>query len=121
MPAVTAAGHPDGTFAATTTILRATPTGTYDISGRCGGGHIGVVATLSVRAAPAATTTLAPAPPATAPPATQPTASTADQGGWIVPGLVGLAVGALAALGVWLLYRHRHPTGRSGPGPSGEV
>jgi hypothetical protein len=28
-----------------------------------------------------------------------------------IPGLVGLAVGALAALGVWLLYRHRHPTG----------
>ena len=111
VPAVTAAVRPDGTFAAITRIPRSTPGGTYDISGRCGGGNIGVVATLEVRAAPTATTTPAPAPSATAPPATQPTASTAGQGGWIIPGLVGLAVGALAALGVWLLYRHRHSTG----------
>ena len=69
------------------------------------------MATLEVRAAPAATTTPAPAPSATAPPMTQPTTSTAGPGGWIIPGLVGLGVGALAALGVWLLYRHRHPTG----------
>jgi hypothetical protein len=88
VPTVAATVHPDGTFAATTTIPRSTPAGTYDISGRCGGGNVGVLATLTVRAAPAATTTLAPtAPPATAPPATQPTTSTADQGGWIVPGL----------------------------------
>jgi len=111
VPAVTAAVRPDGTFTVTTRIPRSTPAGTYDISGRCGGGNIGVVATLGVQAAPAATTTPAPAPSATAPPATQPTASTADQGHWIIPGLVGLAVGALAALGVWLLSRHRHPTG----------
>jgi hypothetical protein len=111
VPAVTAAVRPDGTFAAITRIPRSTPGGTYDISGRCGGGNIGVVATLEVRAAPTATTTPAPAPSATAPPATQPTASTAGQGGWIIPGLVGLAVGALAALGMWLLYRHRHSTG----------
>jgi len=89
------------------------------ISGRCGGGNIGVVTTLEVRAVPTATTTPAPAPSATAPPATQPTASTADS--WIIPGLVGLAVGVLAVLGVWLLYRHRHRTGLDGSGRSGEV
>jgi hypothetical protein len=111
VPALTAAVKPDGTFTTTTRIPRSTPAGTYTVSGRCGGGNIGVVATLEVRAAPTATTTPAPAPSATAPPATQPTASTAGQGGWIIPGLVGLAVGALAALGVWLLYRHRHSTG----------
>ena len=61
----------------------------------------------------------APAPSATAPPATQPTASTADS--WIIPGLVGLAVGAVATLGVWLLYRRRHPTGLGGSGRSGEA
>jgi hypothetical protein len=126
VPAVIAAVRPGGTFAATTRIPRSTPAGTYDISGRCGGGNIGVVATLEVRAAPTATTTPAPAPSATAPPATQPAASTADHraGGWIIPGLLGLTVGALAALaalGVWLLYRHRHPTGLGGPGRSGEV
>jgi hypothetical protein len=109
VPAVTAAVRPDGTFAATTRIPRSRPAGTYDISGRCGGGNIGASATLQVGAASTATTsTPATAPPATAPPATQPTTSTADR--WIIPGLVGLAVGALAALGVWLLFRHRHPT-----------
>jgi hypothetical protein len=119
VPAVVAAVRLDGTFAATTRISRSTPAGTYEISGRCGGGNIGVVATLEVRTAPTATTTPAPVPSATAPPATQPTASTADN--WIIPGLVGLAVGALAALGVWLLYGHRHPTGLGRSGRSGEV
>jgi hypothetical protein len=109
VPAVTAAVRPDGTFTTSTRIPRSTPAGTYDLSGRCGGGNIGVSATLEVRAAPTATTTPAPAPSATAPPATQPAASTADS--WVIPGLVGLAVGAVAAVGVWLLYRHRHPTG----------
>ena len=119
VPAVTAAVRPDGTFATTTRIPRSRPAGTYDISGRCGGGNIGASATLQVRAASTATTSTpatappatappATAPPATAPPATQPATSTA--GRWILPGLVGLAVGALAALGVWLLFRHRHPT-----------
>ena len=114
VPAVTAAVRADGTFTTTTRIPRSRPAGTYDISGRCGGGNIGVSATLQVRAASTATTsTPATAPPATAspptaPPATQPATSTADR--WIIPGLVGLAVGALAALGVWLLFRHRHPT-----------
>jgi hypothetical protein len=111
VPALIAAVKPGGTFTTTTRIPRSTPAGTYTISGRCGGGNISVMATLEVLAAPAATTTPAPAPSATAPPVTKPTASTAGQGGWIIPGLVGLGVGALAALGVWLLYRHRHPTG----------
>jgi hypothetical protein len=119
VPALTAAVKPGGTFTTTTRIPRSTPAGTYDISGRCGGGNIGVVATLEVRAAPTATTSPAPAPPATAPTATQPTASTADH--WIIAGLVALAVGALAALGGWLLYRHRHPTGLGGPGRLGQV
>jgi len=119
VPAVVAAVRPDGTFAAATRIPRSTPAGTYTISGRCGGGNLGVSATLTVRAAPTATTTPAPVPWPTAPPATQPTASTADN--WIIPGLVGLAVGALAALGVWLLYGHRHPTGLGRSGRSGEV
>jgi hypothetical protein len=127
VPAVMAAVKPDGTFAATTTIPRSTPAGTYDISGRCGGGNIGVSATLEVRTAPTATTTPAAAPPATAPPATpppatQPTASTANDlvDRWIVP-LVVLAVGILIGLGVWLLFRRRHPTGLGGSGRSREV
>jgi hypothetical protein len=123
VPAVVAAVRSDGTFAATSRISRSTPAGTYNISGRCGGGNIGVSATLGVRAAPAATTAPAPAPSATAPPATQPTASTADNraDGWIIPGLVALAVVAVAALGVSLLYRRRHPTGPGGSGRAGEV
>jgi hypothetical protein len=39
---------------------------------------------------------------------------------WIVP-LVVLAVGILIGLGVWLLFRRRHPTGRGGSGRSREV
>jgi hypothetical protein len=111
VPAVTAAVKPDGAFATTTRIPRSTPAGTYTISGRCGGGNLGVSATLEVRAAPTATSTPPPAPSATTPPATQPTASTADHraDSWIVPGLVGLAAGVVAALGVWLLYRRRRP------------
>jgi len=119
VPAVIAAVKPDGTFTTSTRIPRSTPPGTYDLSGRCGGGNIGVSAILTVRAAPTATTTPAPVPSATAPPATRPTASTADS--WIIPGLVGLAVGAMAAVGVWLLYRSRHPTGLGGSGRSGEA
>jgi hypothetical protein len=114
VPAVTAAVKPGGAFRTTTKIPSSTPAGIYNVSGRCGFGNIGASATLQVRAASTATTSTpatappATAPPATAPPATQPATSTADR--WIIPGLVGLAVGALAALGVWLLFRHRHPT-----------
>ena len=112
VPALTAAVGPDGAFAATTRIPPSRPAGTYTITGRCGGGNLGVSAALEVRAASAATGTPAPAPSATAPPATPPTASTADRraDSWIVPGLVGLAAGVVAALGVWLLYRRRHPS-----------
>jgi hypothetical protein len=117
VPAVTAAVKPGGAFSATTRIPASTPAGSYAIGGRCGGGNLGVSAALEVRAAPAATTMPAPAPPATAPPATQPTTSTADR--WIIPGLVGLAAGVLAALGVWLLFRRR--AGPGGSRRSGEV
>jgi hypothetical protein len=118
VPAVVAAVRPDGTFAVTTRIPRSRAAGAYDITGRCGGGNLGVSATLVVRAAPAPTTTPAP-PPATAPPATGPQApgpaaagpSTSTAGRWIIPGLVGLVTGTLAALGVWLLYRRNHPAG----------
>jgi hypothetical protein len=70
VPAVVAAVRPDGTFAVTTRIRRSRAAGAYDITGRCGGGNLGVSATL-----------------------------------------VGLVAGTLAALGVWLLYRRRHPAG----------
>jgi hypothetical protein len=126
VPAVYAAVKADGTFAVTTRIPRSKPAGTYTISGRCGGGNLGALATLMVRAAPTATTTPAPtAPSATAPPVTRspvpaptdagpptrPATPTADRlaGRWIIPGLVALGAGTLAALGVWLLYRRQHP------------
>jgi hypothetical protein len=133
LPAVFAAVKPSGAFTATTTIPRSKPAGTYTITGRCGGGNLGVSATLVVRAAASPTTTPAPAapsattPPVTQPPvaapavagpSTQPAATTAAQAasGWIIPGLVALGSGTLAALGVWLLYRRQHPagTGRQG-------
>jgi hypothetical protein len=121
VPAVGAAVKPDGSFTVTTRIPRSKAAGTYDISGRCGGGNIGASATLVVRAAPPATTTPAPAPPA--PPVTQPQAPTAapalagpatpaaaqPAGRWILPWLAAVGSGALAALGMWLLYRRRHP------------
>ena len=50
VPAVTAAVKPGGAFTTTTRIPRSTPAGTYTISGRCGGGNLGVSATLTVRA-----------------------------------------------------------------------
>jgi hypothetical protein len=52
LPAVVAAVRPDRTFTTTTTIPRATATGTYTITGRCGGANLGVSATLWVQAAP---------------------------------------------------------------------
>ena len=41
MPAIGAAVKPDGTFAVTTGIPRSKAAGTYDITGRCGGGTSG--------------------------------------------------------------------------------
>jgi hypothetical protein len=122
VPAVFAAVKPDGAFAATTTIPRAKPAGTYTITGRCGGGNLGVSATLVVRAAASPTTTPAPAPPATGPSVTQPavpapavtgpaTAAAQPTSRWIIPWLAALGSGTLAALGGWLLYRRRHPAG----------
>ncbi len=129
VPAVFAAVKSDGTFTATTTIPSTRAAGTYTVTGRCGGGNLGVSATLVVRAAPTATTPAPVAPGAMGPPVTQPpmaapavtgpssqpatTAAAHLVGRWIVPGLVALGTGTLAALGVWRLYRRRHP-----PGPS---
>jgi hypothetical protein len=48
---VYATAKSDGTFTTTATIPRAKPAGTYTITGRCGGGNLGVSATLVVRAA----------------------------------------------------------------------
>jgi hypothetical protein len=125
LPAVLAAAKPDGTFTITTTIPRSKHAGTYPISGHCGGIFGG--ATLVVRAAPTTpkTTPEPMAPPATQPqppapmvagPATQPTSQLA--GRWIIPGLAALGSGTLAALGMWLLYRRRHPARPSRQGRS---
>lgn len=130
VPAIGAAVKPDGTFAVTTRIPRSKAAGSYTISGRCGGGNIGASATLVVRAAAPLATTPAPTPPA--PPVTQPhvpaptpavagpaTPATAEAASrWILPGLVALGSGTLAALGTWLLYRRRHPAGPSRQGRS---
>jgi hypothetical protein len=40
-------------------------------------------------------------------PAIQPTSHLASR--WVIPGLAALASSTLAALGLWLLYRRRHP------------
>jgi hypothetical protein len=124
VPAIGAAAKPDGTFTVTTRIPRSKAAGTYEITGRCGGGNIGAEATLVVRAAPPATTTPAPAPPA--PPVTQPQApaptgapalagpatpaAAQPAGRWIIPWLAALGSSTLAGLGMWLLYRRRHPS-----------
>jgi hypothetical protein len=131
VPAVVAAVRPDGTFAATTRIPASTPAGTYDITGRCGGGNLGVTATLGVRAPvtpttapatqPSATVPPATQPPATAPPTTQPTASTGDDqvDPWVVAA-IALVVGVLGGVAGSLLFRRRRPPGPGGPGPTGE-
>jgi hypothetical protein len=135
LPAVVAAVQPDGAFTATTTIPRSKAAGSYTITGRCGGGNLGVSATLAVRAAASPTTAPAPvAPPATAPPVSQPQvpapavtgpsaqpatpAAAQAESRWIIPGLAALGGGTLAALGMWLLYRRRHPAGPSRQGRS---
>ena len=84
--------------------------------------------------APPTTTPTPTAPPVTHPPVSQPavpaptvtgsptqpatTAGARPASRWIIPGLVALGSGALAALGVWLLYRRRHPAGPSRQGRS---
>jgi hypothetical protein len=121
VPAIAAAVEPDGTFTVTTRIPRSRAAGTYDVSGRCGGGNIGASATLVVRAAPAPTTAPTPTPPG--PPVTSPQTPTpvgsagapASQlaSRWVIPGLAAVAATTLAALVLWLLYRRRHPSGVS--------
>jgi hypothetical protein len=127
VPAIGAAVKADGTFMVTTRIPRAKAAGTYDITGRCGGGNIGASATLVLRAAPTPTTTPAPAPPAPpvthpqpptptaaptpAGPATTPASQLASR--WVIPGLAAVAASTLAALGIWLLYRRQHPASLS--------
>ena len=134
VPALGATVRPDGTFTATT-IPRSKAAGSYAITGRCGGGNLGVSATLVVRAPASPTTTPAPVPPpATGPTVTAPAVSAPAITGpptqpatpaaahlasrWIIPGLVALGSGTLAALGVWALYRRRHPAGPSRQGRS---
>jgi hypothetical protein len=121
VPAIPAAVKVDGTFTVTTRIPRSKVAGTYDITGRCGGGNLGASATLVLRVAPTPTTTPAPAPPA--PPVTHPQASTpagpastpASQlaSRWVIPGLAAVSASTLAALGMWLLYRRHHPASLS--------
>jgi len=124
VPAIGAAVKADGTFTVTTRIPRSKAAGTYDITGRCGGGNIGASATLVVRAAPTPTTTPAPAPPVTHPQPPTPTAAPTPAGPastpasqlgsrWVIPGLAAVAASALAGLGMWLLYRRHHPAGLS--------
>jgi hypothetical protein len=131
VPALGAAVRPDGTFTTSTIVPRSRAAGTYSITGRCGGANF-AGATLVVRAAPTTPTTtpepIAPTPtdppvtqpqvpaPMVAGPATQPTSHLASR--WIIPGLAALAGGTLAALGVWLLYRRRHPAHPSRQGRS---
>ena len=83
---------------------------------------------------PAPVTPAVTAPPVTQPPVTQPPvpapavtlppsqpatpAAAKPAHWWIIPGLVALASGALAALGVWLWYRRRHPASPSRQGGS---
>jgi hypothetical protein len=132
VPAIGAAVKSDGTFAVTTRIPRATAAGTYDITGRCGGGNIGAMATLVVRATPTTPAPAPPAPPVTHPQASTPTAAPTPTApltpvaagpagppaahpasGWVLPGLAAVGASTLAALGLWLGYRRRHLAGLS--------
>ena len=51
-PATTAQADAAGSFSTTVTLSPSVNPGTYDISGRCGGGNLGVSATLTVVPAP---------------------------------------------------------------------
>ena len=48
VPAIYATTHRRGAFSTTTTIPKKRKPGTYTITGRCGGGNLGVIATLKV-------------------------------------------------------------------------
>jgi hypothetical protein len=119
VPAITTDVKPGGAFTVTTRIPSSKAAGTYIITGRCGGGNIGVSATLVVRAAPPSTTTPAPTPPsapgsdpqAPTPAAAGPASPTAahPDSNWTIPGLAAVGATTLAALGLWLGYRRRHP------------
>jgi hypothetical protein len=123
MAPVYTTAKPSGAFSVTTRIPRSKPAGTYDITGRCGGGNIGASATLVVRAAPSATSTPAPPGlPVTNPQAPTPTAAPAGSvsapasqlaSRWVIPGLAAVGASTLAGLGMWLLYRRRHPASLS--------
>jgi len=121
LPTLYAAATPAGTFSITTTIPRSRPAGAYRISAHCEGIFAG--ATLEVRAAPTPPTTthepMAPTPPEPPadPPVTQPQLpapmvagpATQPTSHWIIPWLAALASVTLAAAGMWVLYRRRHP------------
>jgi hypothetical protein len=112
VPAIVAAVKADGTFTVVTRIPSARAAGTYTISGRCGGGNIGASADLVVRAAPAPTTK--PGPTAAPTPVASVRTPASQLGSrWVIPGLVAVAATALAGLGLWLLYRRRHPSSLS--------
>jgi hypothetical protein len=119
-PTLYAAATPAGTFSITTTIPRSRPAGSYRISAHCEGMFAG--ATLEVRAPTTPTTThepMSPTPkdPPADPPVTQPQPpapmvagpATPPTSRWILPWLAALASVTLAAAGMWLLYRRRHP------------
>jgi len=134
LPTLYVAATPDGIFTITTTIPRSKAAGTYPISAHCAGIFAG--ATLEVRAAPTTPTTtpepMLPTPPdpPTDPPVTQPQPPTPMVAGpaiqptshlasrWVLPWLAALGSSTLAALGLWLLYRRRHPARLSRQGRS---
>jgi hypothetical protein len=51
-PATTAQADAAGNFTTTVTISASVASGTYDVTGRCGGGNLGVTGTLTVTPAP---------------------------------------------------------------------
>jgi hypothetical protein len=99
--------------------LRTSPTSGVDIA------RYSLQATAPPTTAPAPTPPVdqggQPAPNVTLPPATVPPAQPATQAAnlvaadpatsrWLLPSLAGLGASLLAGLGIWLLYRRRHPT-----------
>jgi hypothetical protein len=92
LPAVFAAVEPGGAFTATTRIPGSKAAGTYTITGRCGGGNLGVSATLLVRAPSAVSGRLPFTGSTTAP--------------LLLAGLGLLGLGAALALGAGRRGRH---------------